>query len=63
MTVTHHDFDLCLEKRASHEFTAYVPDQVGGRAAEHQFSLRLDTLKMREDLRRLLHEREGVIGR
>jgi len=53
MTATHHDFDLCLEKRAPHEFTAYVPDEAGGRAVEHHFGLRLDTLKMREHLRRL----------
>lgn len=53
MMVTHQDFDLGLEKRAPHEFTAYVPDEAGGRAGEHHFGLRLDTLKMREDLRRL----------
>jgi len=53
MTTTHQDFDLCLKKRAPHEFVAYVPDDDGGRAAEHPFSLRTDTLKMREDLQRL----------
>jgi tetratricopeptide (TPR) repeat protein len=53
MTTTHQDFDLCLEKRAPHEFVAYVPDGNGGRAAEHPFGLRTDTLKMREDLQRL----------
>ena len=40
MTTTHQDFDLCLKKRAPHEFVAYVPDGDGGRAAEHAFSLR-----------------------
>ena len=53
MTTTHQDFDLCLEKTAQNEFVAYVPDGDGGRAAEHTFSLRTDTLKMREDLQRL----------
>lgn len=53
MTTTHQDFDLCLEKRALHEFVAYVPDGNGSRAAEHPFTLRTDTLKMREDLQRL----------
>ena len=53
MTTTHRDFDLCLEKTAQNEFMAYVPDGDGGRAAEHAFSLRTDTLKMREDLQRL----------
>ncbi|MFB0534200.1 MAG: hypothetical protein ACETWR_04380 [Anaerolineae bacterium] len=53
MTTTHQDFDLCLEKTAQHEFVAYVPDGNGDRAAEHAFSLRTDTLKMREDLQRL----------
>ena len=53
MTATHQDFDLCLEKRAPHEFVAYVSDDDGGRAAEHTFNLRTDTLKMREDLQRL----------
>ena len=50
MTTTHQDFDLCLEKRAQHEFLAYVPDGEGGRAAEHVFNLCTNTLKMREDL-------------
>ena len=53
MTTTHQDFDLCLEKQAPNEFVAYVPDSDGGRAVEHTFSLRIGTLKMREDLRRL----------
>ena len=57
---THHDFDLCLEKQAPNEFVAYVADGNGGRAVEQAFTLRTDTLKMREDLRRLeayaLHE-------
>ena len=53
MTAIHQDFDLCLEKTAQHEFVAYVPDGDGGRAAEHAFSLRTDTLKMRENLQRL----------
>jgi len=53
MTTTHQDFDLCLEKRAPNEFVAYVPGGDGGRVAEHTFTLRTDTLKMREDLRRL----------
>jgi hypothetical protein len=44
MTTTHQDFDLCLEKTAQHEFVAYVPDSDGGRAAEHPFNLRTDTL-------------------
>ncbi len=53
MTTTHQDFDLCLEKTAQHEFVAYVPGDDSGRAAEHAFSLRTDTLKMREELQRL----------
>ena len=53
MTTTHQDFDLCLEKTAQNEFVTYVPDGDSGRAAEHAFSLRTDTLKMREDLQRL----------
>jgi len=53
MTITHQDFDLCLAKTAQNEFVAYVPDGDGGRAAEHVFTLRTDTLKMREDLQRL----------
>jgi tetratricopeptide (TPR) repeat protein len=53
MTTTHQDFDLCLEKTAQNEFVAYVPDDDGGRAAEHAFTLRTDTLKMRENLQRL----------
>jgi tetratricopeptide (TPR) repeat protein len=53
MNTTHQDFDLCLEKTAQNEFVAYVPDDDGGRAAEHAFTLRTDTLKMREDLQRL----------
>jgi len=53
MNTTHQDFDLCLGKTAQHQFVAYVPDGDGGRAAEHTFGLRIDTLKMREDLQRL----------
>jgi len=53
MTDTHHDFELCLEKRTPHEFVAYVTDGGDERAAENVFSLHTDTLKMREDLQRL----------
>jgi hypothetical protein len=53
MTTTHQDFDLCLEKGAQNEFVAYVPGGEGERAAEYAFTLRTDTLKMREDLQRL----------
>jgi tetratricopeptide (TPR) repeat protein len=53
MNATHQDFDLCLEKTAQHEFVAYVPGDDGDRAAEHAFTLRTDTLKMREDHQRL----------
>jgi hypothetical protein len=53
MATTHKDFDLCLEKTAQHEFVAYVPNGDGGRAAEHPFSLRTDTLKIREGLQPL----------
>jgi hypothetical protein len=60
MPPTYQDFELCLEKTAPNEFVAYAPDGDGGRAAENAFTLRTDTLKMREDLRRLeaysLHE-------
>jgi hypothetical protein len=53
MATTYQDFDLCLEKRAPHEFVAYVPGGDGGRAAEHAFSLHTDIPKIHEGLQRL----------
>jgi tetratricopeptide (TPR) repeat protein len=47
------DFDLILSKTGAQEFVAYVPDRCGGREAENAFRLVTDTLKMREDLKRL----------
>jgi tetratricopeptide (TPR) repeat protein len=52
MTV-YQDFDLVLSKTGTQEFVAYVPDGQGGREAENSFRLVTDTLKMREDLKRI----------
>ena len=52
MTV-YQDFDLVLSKTGAQEFVAYVPNERSARIAENPFHLVTETLKMREDLKRL----------
>ena len=64
MTTTHQDFDLYLEKTAQHEFVAHVADGDGGRAGEHDFSLKMrENLQHLEAYQVLEGHRRGAAGR
>jgi tetratricopeptide (TPR) repeat protein len=53
MSKTYQDFGLCLEKREHNNYTSFISDVDGQRIAQYDFTLRIDTLKMHEDLQRL----------